>query len=346
MKAIIKPGYDTCRQKLADIVPLEAPFTLFIAATQKCNFRCNYCTQSLSDLEKKKINLEQVHMSEEIFEKIVLDAKEFNGKIRKITFTGLGEPLVNLATPDMIKKFNDNKVARSYELITNAYLLNHDIADRLIESGLTNLKISIQGLNSKKYKEITGIDIDYNRLIDNIRYFYKNRGKCKVYIKIMDACFGKNESEEDFYKLFGGICDEIYVERLFNAQPKMEGKYRDKSKVGSTFYGEKINKREVCPLLFYFLQIDAMGNVAPCSTLGPSLDMPIGNVKDKALIDIWNSDERYELLVKHLRGKRNEIEYCRNCGCINAYSPSEDNLDNDREQILERIKERRKEWQK
>ena len=68
MKAKIKPGYDNVRQRLADIVPLEAPFTMFIASTQKCNFRCFYCTQGLEQEIKDKLGFQQVHLSEELFD--------------------------------------------------------------------------------------------------------------------------------------------------------------------------------------------------------------------------------------------------------------------------------------
>ena len=39
----IKPNYDTNRQRLADIIPLEHPFTIYIEQTKYCNFKCYYC---------------------------------------------------------------------------------------------------------------------------------------------------------------------------------------------------------------------------------------------------------------------------------------------------------------
>ena len=49
--AEIKPNYDTNRKKLADVIPLPAPFTVYIEQTKYCNFKCFYCIHSTSDEE-------------------------------------------------------------------------------------------------------------------------------------------------------------------------------------------------------------------------------------------------------------------------------------------------------
>lgn len=341
MKAMVKPGYDSNRQKLADIVPLEAPFTIFIASTQTCNFRCSYCTQSLSPQEKQALDFRSVHMNDALFEKIVKDAGEFNGNVKRVVFTGLGEPLMNPRIPWMIQKLNENRIARGYEIITNGYLLDHKMTDALLAAGLTYLRVSIQGLTAKRYQEITGVEIDFDRLLDNLRYFYERRGNCKLYIKIMDECLVDGETQEDFFKMFGNTCDHIYVEHLVNAQPSMEGKYSEKMNPEMTFYGEQSQLREVCPFMFYSFQIDAEGNTFPCPPLGHAKDFSLGNVRDKSIKEIWYSEKLEELYRMHLTGQREKIAECINCGCYKTFTPGEDNLDPYREEVLKRLEARR-----
>lgn len=341
MKAKIEPGYDNQRQKLADIVPLEAPFTMFIASTQTCNFKCFYCTHHLSREEKEKMNFQQVPMSDELFERVLEQAKEFQGKIKRIVFTGLGEPLANAKIADMIRKLSDAKIAGGYEIITNGYLLTHEMTDKLLAAGLTFLRVSIQGLTAKRYKETTGVLIDYERLVDQIRYFYENKGNCKLYVKIMDECFDEGETEEDFYRLFGDICDKIYIEHLVNAQPGMDGNYGEQLNDGMTFYGDRAEEREVCPYMFYTLQIDAVGNTFPCPPLGFPEDFSLGNVLDTTLKKIWESDKLYRLYRLHLTGRKKDIPVCFHCENYKCFTPKEDNLDQDKEIILKRIGEKR-----
>ena len=44
-----KPNYDTNRKRLADIIPLAHPFTIYIEQTKYCNFKCYYCMHSSHD---------------------------------------------------------------------------------------------------------------------------------------------------------------------------------------------------------------------------------------------------------------------------------------------------------
>ena len=44
--AEIKPSYDTKRQKLSEIIPLDSPLSMYIEPTRTCNFKCFYCMHS------------------------------------------------------------------------------------------------------------------------------------------------------------------------------------------------------------------------------------------------------------------------------------------------------------
>lgn len=340
MKAKIKGGYDHKRQKLSELVPLDAPFTLFVSPTQVCNFKCFYCTHSKNEEELKKIEFKRHHMSEEMFKKIADDAIQFKGSLKRVLFTGLGEPLANPHLPEMIKYMKDRNIAQGYEIITNAYLLSHEMTDKLIDAGLTFLRISIQGLTEKKYKEISGVDISYKRLLDNIKYFYEKKGNCKLYIKIMDACFDEDESEKDFYDVFGDMCDSIYIEHLVKAQPSMMDDYSEKVESVRTFYGDTSQYRDVCPYAFYSLQIDVDGNTFPCPPLGFPEDFSLGNVMEENVYDIWRSEKLYNMQLSMLKKGRCSINYCENCENYLCFTPDEDNLDNDREVIIKRIEDK------
>lgn len=340
MKAQLKPGYTKERQRLADVLPLEAPFTLFVSPTHACNFQCFYCTHSKSTEELNKINFYNNHIDYSLFEKITEDAKRFNGKIKRVLFTGLGEPLINPKIPDMIKHMKENNIAGGYEIVTNASLLTHEMTDKLIEAGLTFLRISIQGLTAKKYKETTGVDINFEQLLDNIKYFYNNKKDCRLYIKIMDACFEENETEQDFYDMFGNMCDDIYIEHLIKAQPSMMGDYGENVHSINTFYGDKAETRDVCPYAFYSLQIDSEGNTFPCPPLGFPEEFSLGNVKEKSVYDIWHYGKLYDLQLNLLKNGRSAIKFCDKCENYLCFTPKEDNLDDDREILIKRFEEK------
>ncbi len=337
IKAKIEGGYDHKRQTLADIVPLEAPFTLFISPTHKCNFRCFYCTHSQSVEEKRAMGFQAVDLSGDLLKNLVKQASEFQGKLKRVVFTGLGEPLMNPALPDMIHMFSKAGTAGSYEIITNAYLLTPQMTDRLLEAGLTYLRVSIQGVNERQYKNTAGVEVDYERLVSQLSYFYEHKGKCQVYIKTMDSSLEQESDKESFYKTFAPICDKVYIEHLVKAQPKMTGRYEKRVNSEYTFFNEPSEYREVCPYMFYVLQADSIGNVFPCPPLGFSEDFSLGNVLDHTLYDMWHGEKLRGLRLLHLNHGRGKHPVCGKCENYLCFTPSEDNLDSNIEAIKKRM---------
>lgn len=117
-----------------------------IALTQKCNLDCFYCHE---EGERVK-NGESLSVSD--VDKILKTAKELG--MYKVKFSG-GEPLVH---PDIVEIID---VADNYmddvSLTTNGILLGEK-AERLYESGLDRVNISLDTLDLDRYKKITGVN--------------------------------------------------------------------------------------------------------------------------------------------------------------------------------------------
>ncbi len=337
MQAKIEGGYDHQRQILADIVPLPAPFTLFISPTHKCNFRCFYCTHSKTAEEKASCEFQAVDLPPELVRSLAGQAGAFGGQIRRVVFTGLGEPLVNRTLPDMIRMFAEAGTAKGYEVITNAYLLTPEMSDRLLDAGLTYLRVSIQGVNAEQYRKTTGVHIDYDRLVEQLRYFYEHKGCCQLYIKIMDASLENESDRELFFETFSPICDKIYVEHLVKAQPSMMEKYGDHVTSELTFFQEPSEYRAVCPYLFYVLQVDSLGRVFPCPPLGFTDKFSLGNAAEHTLYEIWHGQKLRDLRMQHLNHARHSHAVCGRCENYLCFTPKEDNLDQHMEEIRKRL---------
>ncbi len=334
MAAEIKPICGLDRVPLKDVIPLDTPFTLFIFPTTFCNFKCNYCGHSLGYEEmKKKYNFEPQMMSESTFLEILEQAREFNQKFKVVSLTGHGEPMLNPNLANMIRLVKKSNIADRIEVISNASLLTYDLSDKLIESGLDVLRISIQGLSSQKYNDVCNFNLDFQDLIKNIKYFYDNRQNCKVHIKIMDVAL--NEGEEAlFYELFENICDRMYIEKC---RPVYDGvEYNDSAFEIADRYGRVHKKREVCPLPFFMLGIFPNGDVEPCDTIYKPIIL--GNVHENTLLEMWNGNELKEFQKMQLEKKRNINLKCKVCYAPDDVSHPEDDLDNDAKEIIDRIK--------
>lgn len=341
MAAEIKPNVDDNRQKLADIIPLPAPFTVYIEQTRYCNLKCFYCIHSTRDDENgdfKRLGYELKHMPEEDYLKVIHDLQEFpQGTIKRIVFSGLGEPTANPLLPKFVKIAVDSKISDRVEVITNGLLLNEKMIDELIETKLTNINISIQGLTSEKYEKICGKKIDYEKFLTTLQYLYKNKKNTRIYIKIIDEALDNKEDEKVFYERFSPMADRIYVEHMTQMQ-QSHNSIKDKVDGTRNFYGQPVNgHRQVCAPAFYYLQVGCDLNIFPCPLPGLTKNIVIGNAKQNSLKEIWNGQRRKNILKNLLKFQKDKIIDCRECTCYDAVNDPNEYLDDAAEEILERI---------
>ncbi|MGX9758149.1 radical SAM/SPASM domain-containing protein [Clostridioides difficile] len=324
MKAELKPSYDFNRMELHKILPLETPFTLNIVSSTVCNFKCKYCIHSLDKDSINEKNFIPKIMNWEMFKKIISQAKEFNKKFKTVTLTGIGEPMCNKNLAAMIRYIKDSNISESIEFVTNGSLLEKDNILDMIDSGLDRIRISIQGLSSKKYDEICGFPVDFEKFIDKIKFLNENKKQCKVFIKTLDIALDKN-GEGEFYNIFGDICDRIFIERVRPIFPGVDYNSMIKENKIMNFYGEVHKKILVCPTIFFTITIWPNGDVYPCCSIeDPSL---MGNIRYSSLKEIWNGDKRKDFLFMQLNKERNKNHVCKNCEMIYSLIKEEDILD-------------------
>ena len=336
--AEIKPNYDTKRKKLAEVIPLAAPFTVYIEQTKYCNFKCFYCihsTRDEADGEFRALGHRMQHMDEGFYEKIIRELKEFpQDGIKRIVFSGLGEPLMNPRLPEYVRMVVEAGIAGRVEIITNGLLLTPEKSRALVAAGITNINISVQGLDAAGYEETCGIRIDFEHYLDNLKYLYEHKGDVQIYIKAIDATLGTKENEEKFFEIFSPFADRIYIEHLVVMQQQMDG-LREIVDGTKNFYGEELDvNRKVCAQSFYFMQIGCEGDIFPCPVPGLGKNLSMGNAKEHALTEIWNGSRRRGFLRKMLKKEKDQIPDCATCTCFNAINNPMEQLDDDAERLL------------
>lgn len=336
--AEIKPNYDTKRKKLAEVIPLAAPFTVYIEQTKYCNFKCFYCihsTRDEADGEFRALGHRMQHMDEVFFEKIIRELKEFpQDGIKRIVFSGLGEPLMNPRLPDYVRMTVEAGIAGRVEVITNGLLLTPEKSHALVEAGITNINISVQGLDAAGYEKTCGIRIDFERYLENLKYLYEHKGNVQIYIKAIDATLKTKENEEKFFRIFSPFADRIYIEHLVVMQQQMDG-LREIVDGTKNFYGEELDvNRKVCAQSFYFMQIGCEGDIFPCPVPGLGKNLSMGNAKEHTLTEIWNGSRRRGFLRKMLKKEKDQIPDCATCTCFNAINNPMEQLDDDAERLL------------
>ena len=334
MSAEIKPAYGLQRVQLKEVVPLKTPFTLFLSVSTACNLKCKYCVHSLPKEILNKKNFIPRNMGWDTFLKAVDQIQGFPDKLKTLFLYGVGEPLCNKLLPDMIRYIKEKDVAEQVSFITNGALLNREVSDKVIASGVDTIRISIQGLSSEKYKDICGANVDFKELIKNIEYLYSIKNKCQVFVKIADIALDDGE-EDKFYQLFGNISDRMYVEKIVPVFHEIDYSQMIQGPVETDLWGNAHDSRIVCPICFYTLNILPDGEVYPCCMEEDPAGL--GNIHHESLATIWNGRAHKRFMTMQLEKKRMQNPVCKHCTAPDTFAKLEDELDSCAPEILARL---------
>lgn len=75
-------------------------------------------------------------MSEETFERVIEQLKEFDGPINVAHLYDLGEPLVNKNIVYFIRRLREENVVKEVKIVTNGSLLTPELIDDMMSAGV------------------------------------------------------------------------------------------------------------------------------------------------------------------------------------------------------------------
>lgn len=333
MKAKIKPRIDLeNRTKLETVIPLETPFIIFIDPSDKCNFKCKFCPTGNIELMQNTSGRNFGSMDFNLYKKIIDDLKEFEGKVKVIRLYKDGEPLLNKHFPEMVEYAKKSNKVDRVDTTTNASLLNKDLSLQIINAGLDRINISIEGMNSQQYLDFSNAHVNFEKLVENIAFFYQNKKQCEMIIKINGDIISEKQKQE-FYNIFGEIADGVNIESVMSCWPEFE---LDGINVNMErgIYGQEIKEVMVCPYVFYSMSINSTGIASACY-LDWERKLIIGDITKESAKTIWNSNEMNNLRKLFLKKERKSHPICKNCGQLTHGMP--DNIDDYSDELLKRI---------
>ncbi|MBM3836649.1 MAG: radical SAM protein [Verrucomicrobia bacterium] len=302
--------------KLSDVLPLRTPFSIMIDPANACNFRCSFCPTGDFDL-LRSVQRPKGVMSWDLFCKIIDDVSGFDDKVKVLWLHKDGEPFLNKSLGKMIAYAKDKGIAESIRTVTNGSLLTTDRAVEVIEAGLDYIKISIEHVSDTGYKEVTQTATKYESILQNVRSLYlekiRKSVKLRVYVKILDIGLSQEEKQK-FLNDFSEYCDEINIEEMMGWSKSNVKDFTlgQEPKTGMCGASPLKKNRIACPEPFKGIAINFDGSVSVCC-VDWSHGTVVGNASKESVVDIWQGEHLLNFRLKHLTGKRHDIDACRNC---------------------------------
>jgi MoaA/NifB/PqqE/SkfB family radical SAM enzyme len=185
---------------------LESPVEAYFEVANRCNSKCATCPLTFSPQEAAR----QLSLAE--FQSLVDQLPD----LRRAVLQGVGEPLLNRDLGAMIAYLKSRAVYTVFN--TNAALLTRRRQIELIDSGLDELRVSLDSSTPETYARIRGIPA-FDRVIGNLTEMVRTRaalGSTTPALSIWVTGLRENIAElPDIVDLAGRVgVDEVYLQRL------------------------------------------------------------------------------------------------------------------------------------
>ena len=300
------------------------PFVLDIEPTTFCNFKCRMCHVSDPDFVHH-------HMPLDLFKRIIND----NPQLIKIHLQGMGEPLLCPQLFDMISYADRKRIL--IQTTTNGSMLNEPNVRKLINARLTSIGISIDGATAGTFESIRQCS-DFGKVVEGVKRLVaeKRKARANTIIRAWTVVQKENANEaEGIVRLCKEIGFDCLVFQLFISgwgktdwSAKNSGKQLDiacaKDQIEKAVSlgkqldfnvrmhtGDIYSRQKPCSWPWYSAFISADGFMVPCCILGDSRIKNFGNIQEKKLSVVWNSQPYRAFRTMHMN---NAIPpFCRNC---------------------------------
>ncbi|MFZ2448413.1 MAG: radical SAM/SPASM domain-containing protein [Syntrophobacteraceae bacterium] len=264
------------------------PTTVRIETTNRCNSHCVICPH-------QKMTRPLTTMSEELYRKIIDECSEH--KLKTIHLHNFGEPLLD---KDLFKRITYAKAKgiSHVKIFSNGSLLNASNITALLDSGLDEIKISIDGADRLEYESIR-VGLKYDVVIANIKELIAQREKRALkHPKTLVACCTTSNRAKSMDNL-KDIVDGYSFGKLHNWGDQ------NVSPAGAC--------RKPCYRVWSTFTILADGDVCLCC-LDFDGKVNLGNLATQTSISgIWNSDLYKKVRRMHKTAAQADIPICMHC---------------------------------
>lgn len=289
------------------------PLVIYIEPINICNLKCPFCATSLIQQKRGKIDF---NLYKKAIDNIV--SLGWHNRIR-LTLAGQGEPLLNKDLLQLVK-YAKEKNFLYVDLITNATLLNKDIANKLIKYGLDRLQFSIDSIDREIYdrsriSKSKNKSHFYDAMKNILNFLWLNtENDHKVYTSISAMLTSINKhTKNEFLTYWERLpIDNICFPPLSTLQNNTPFSEIERFK-------GNIKSKQICVIPWITISIKSNGDVVLCSHDFHNR-YPIGNIKDYDLLELRNNEKSKKLRKSLING---DLEYFAEIGhdCINCNNP-------------------------
>jgi len=289
-----------------------APIHIRIKPTNRCNHNCRYCAYRVENLQLGKDMSKNHVIDREKMSELIKDIIEM--KVKSVTFSGGGEPLIYPYLSDSIRKLADSPI--KFSALSNGSNLKGELA-HLFANYATWIRISMDGWDDKSYCNYRNVrDGEYTLILKNMETFKSLNGKCILgvsliidnenYDKIYQQVKRLKELGVDNVKISPCIVSnngklnnlfhrDFFDEAKYETQKAKDGLEDESFEVYDSYH--ELDKKFIkaytwCPYQQVLSVIGADLNIYTCQDKAYNMEKGlIGSIKNMRFKDFWFKDK-------------------------------------------------------
>jgi len=271
-----------------------------VETVNACNARCPMCTI-------EEWTRHSPTMKDDLFNKIADEICEHSDFVKRVALFRDGEPLLDKKLSSRIKKLRDGGIP-DVNICTNVSLLTPERSEEILDSGVTDVLMSIDGTDKETFEAIR-VKLNFEEVVNNAIKFIKLRDKINPDTKVRIRMIRQDKNKHQwpdfkrFWEQYTSQNDKVYYTNIHNWGNQLKN-FKPIS-MGDGF-------AHPCIAPWSLMTIFSNGD-APLCNIDFNNNYLIGEVRTQSIKDVWNSPQMKEYRELHITGRRNEIPICEHC---------------------------------
>lgn len=287
----------------------EFPGIIGLEVTSICNLKCPMCPRTFS--ARKFGHMPLAAITRLLDEIAPFDAR---GLVEQVALQEYGEIFLHPDWFGIIEHACERITPSHLRLDTNGTLMRPEVIDRLFESRLPSLIISVDGVDEESY-DLLRKGGRFPQVMANLGYFVERRRERPdrgptAYIQIIESDYTRPFllQFKERWETSIGTAERIHVRVI---------KYHD---FGGQIDDARFDRRRTqglyvslpCYRLTYELDVFSDGIASVCC-MDAERQIAIGNIHERSLAEIWRGPEARQYREEMRRARYQRLPLCHTC---------------------------------
>lgn len=299
--------------------PEQARYYISIELTSHCNLHCPSCPRD-EVIQKAK------HMEWENFTRIIDEYEKIPNHLNQIYLGGLGEPLLYKNIFEAIHYIREKNI--KVGLNTNLTYLNETWVEKILNSDLTSITLSLNGYSEKSYEAITG-NKSQDKVVQNALLLLKRKKEKglknpEIHLQLLECQHTQDEIEDfkNFWRPHMSANDRFFIRPLENQGGQIDLEFPIQHNPLLL-----MDNRYPCMYVWNFFAIDVDGFIYPCCKgflmnsirNSQTSKLKLAHIKDVELNQLIQSDRLNQIRDGQLQSNYKIMPECLSCDSFKCY---------------------------